>query len=122
MPVTINPQSEQDFLYVNITGKLTDEDYKNDFLPALKKVIEEHGHVNALVVADENFTGWTLHAMWDDAHFGWVHRNDFQRIAFVGGNACIDYGTKIANWLMKGELKPFKTNELELALKFVKAG
>lgn len=120
MPITVDSQSQNDFLYIHITGKLTDDDYKNDFLPALKKIIDAHGHVNALIHADENFSGWTLHAMWDDAHFGWLHRNDFQRVAFVGDMALVDYGVKISNWFMKGEMKSYKPDELEQALAFVK--
>ena len=121
MPISIDAKSQGDFLYVHISGKLTDDDYKKDFLPALKSIIEQHGHVNALVQADDSFDGWTLHAMWDDAQFGWLHRNDFNRIAFVGDVALMEYGAKVSNWFMKGELKAYKPDELDQAMAFVRA-
>ncbi len=120
MPITIDNQSQDDFLFIHFSGKLTDDDYKKTFLPALVKVVDKHSHVNVLIQAADDFDGWTLHAMWDDAHFGWLHRNDFQRIAFVGHSPIIEYGVKLSNWMMKGELKTFKDDQLEQAMAFTK--
>lgn len=118
MPVLIDPKSQNDFLYIHVSGKLTDDDYKKSFLPELKKIIDVHGHVNALVEAEQNFSGWTLHAMWDDAHFGWLHRKDFRRIAFVGDVSFMEYGAKLANWFVSGEVKAYKPDQLNEAMVF----
>lgn len=120
MPITVDDQSQADFLYIHASGKLTDDDYKHTFLPALAAIIKQHGHVNVLIEAAQDFDGWTLHAMWDDAHFGWLHRNDFQRIAFVGHSALVEYSVKLSNWMMKAEIKAFSFEELEQAIAFTK--
>lgn len=119
--IEILPESAGNILGVKATGQLTDEDYKKTFIPALEKVLKESGKVKALFYMDPDFKGWDLHAMWDDAKFGVKHKDDFEKIAVVGGKKWIDWAVKLDAHFMKGEVKTFSGTELEQAWTWVKA-
>jgi hypothetical protein len=111
----IMSESAGNILGVRATGKLTDEDYKNTFLPKLASVLKEHDSANLLLFCDEGFEGWTPKAMWDDAYFGWIHRNDFNKMAVVSPPAYVDWCMKLSKHFMKGEIKTFTSDQLSEA-------
>lgn len=76
----------QDVLGVEASGKVTHEDYLKVLIPAAEAKIVQ-GPVRMLYVADQDFTGYELEALWDDAAFGFKHWHEFKRIAVVTENA-----------------------------------
>jgi hypothetical protein len=117
----ILPASQKDVLAVKATGKLTDKDYQEVLIPRLEALIQEYGKVKCLVLFDENFQGWELGALWDDAKFGLRHRNDFSKVAVVGGARWIEWGVKVFSPFMGGEVKTFPPDELSQAIDWIKA-
>lgn len=117
--IEIMKESSGPMLAVKATGKLSGEDYTERWIPALRKMIEEHGKGRCLLYMDENFEGWELKAMWEDASFGFAHRNDFEKLAVVGGPKWVEWGTKVAGTMMDGEIKTYHAEELAAALKWV---
>jgi len=117
----IMSESSGNILGVKATGKLTDDDYKNTFLPKLASIITEHKTARILMYLDENFEGWTPKAMWDDAHFGWIHRNDFDKLAVVGGQKWIEWSVKLSSHMMKAEIKTFETDKLADAWSWIRS-
>lgn len=119
--IEILPQSEGKTLGVRLTGKVTDEDYEKVFLPVLGDLIKEHGKVRCVYYMDEGFLGWELGAMWGDAKFGLKHKNDFEKIAVIGGPKWAEWGTKITAHLVSAEIKTFKVDQLDEAWSWIKA-
>lgn len=119
--IEILQQSDGKTLGVRLTGKVTDQDYETVFIPALEKLIKEHGKVNCLYFMDDEFVGWDLGAMWDDATFGIKHRNDFDKIAVIGGPKWAQWGTMIAGHLVSAEIKTYPVNEFEQAWAWMKS-
>lgn len=113
-------ESSGNLLVVRATEKLTAKDYEESFIPNLEKLISQYGKVKVVMFLDEGFVGWEMGAMWDDAKFGIKHRNDFEKVAVVGGPKCVEWGTKIVSHLMHGELKTFAVDKLEDALEWIK--
>jgi hypothetical protein len=111
----ILPQSAGKVLGIRASGELTDDDYKNVFIPALKALLDEHDRLRLLVWFDTDFEGWTPRAMWDDAHFGVVHRNDFERVAVVGAPTWIEWGVRLNAHFMSAQVRTFPAPELEQA-------
>lgn len=70
---------------------------------------------------EEEFQGWELEAAWDDAKFGLQHRNDFEKVAVVGGPRWVEWGMKLAAVIMCGEVKTFSEEQLEEAWKWVES-
>jgi hypothetical protein len=118
--IEILPETQGNTLVVKATAKLTSKDYEEFFIPKLKELIQEHGKVRAVLYLDENFEGWELGAMWDDAKFGMQHMNDFEKIAIVSSKKWIEWASKIGSHLMKGQLKPFDGTQLQEALAWIK--
>ena len=67
---------------VKLTGKLTDEDFKN-FVPEIEKIIASEGKIRLLMVMDYP-QEFELKAAWDDLVFWIKHIRDIERLAIVG--------------------------------------
>ncbi len=119
--IEVLPESAGNVLGVKTTGKLTDKNYKETFIPALEKALKEHGKVKALFYMDPDFKGWDLRALWDDAKFGVKHKDDFEKIAVVGGKKWIDWAVKLDSHFIKGKVKTFADSELTQAWEWTRA-
>jgi hypothetical protein len=119
--IQIMPESSGSALALKATGKLTDADYKDVLIPRIQEMINQSGKVQVLLYLPEDFAGWEAHAAWDDARFGLRHRNDFEKLAVVGGPRWVEWATKIAAHFMKGEVKTFPGEQLGEALHWVRA-
>ena len=82
MAIELKEKDGSKLLEVSLTGKLVKEDY-NTFVPAVDRLIEQHGKIRMLVVMHD-FHGWTASAMWEDTKFGARHFRDIERLAMVG--------------------------------------
>lgn len=116
--LSIMLESSPQMLAVQATGTLTDADYTETWLPALEKIIEEYEVANALFYMDENFAGWEMEAIWEDLKFGIKHRNDFARIAIVGGPKWVHWGAKLGESLMDCKIQIFEPEKLSEAVKW----
>ncbi|WP_159084695.1 SpoIIAA family protein [Dongshaea marina] len=113
-------QTANDTLVVQASDKLTHQDYQNLFIPKLNELIEQYGEIRLLIHLDESFGGWEIDAMWDDAKFGVAHRNDFKKIAIVGGPKWLKWGAKVSALMISGELQTYQSGEFGDALMWVK--
>jgi hypothetical protein len=119
--IELMPESNASMLALKATGKLTDTDYKQVLIPKMLEIIEQSGKAKVLLYLPEGFAGWEAHAAWDDAKFGVQHRNDFEKLAVVGGAKWVEWATKIGAYFMKGEVKTFPEAQLKEALDWVRA-
>ena len=114
--IAILPESEGNVLVVRATQKLTKRDYEDVFIPKLDQLIQQHGKIRVVMYLDSSFEGWELGAMWDDATFGLKHRNDFERVAVVGGARWLGWATKLSSHLMEGQLRNYDASSLQEAI------
>jgi hypothetical protein len=119
--IEIMPESNSSALVFKATGKLTDADYKEVLIPEIEEIIKQSGKAKVLLYLPGVFAGWEAHAAWDDAKFGLRHRNDFEKLAVVGGAKWMEWATKIAAHFMKGEVKTFPEEHLREALDWIRA-
>ncbi len=75
----------QDAVRIEMSGKLTKEDYE-ELVPRVEALIAERGSVR-LVVVMSDFHGWTPSAMWEDTKFAARHFRDIERVAMIGDSA-----------------------------------
>ena len=118
--IKILPQSEGPTLVVEASKKLTTVDYEEVFIPELDRLIGQFGKIRVVFYLDSSFEGWELGAMWDDAKFGLKHKNDFERIAMVGGPKWVAWFSNLGSHFMPGAIKAFETSELENAIAWAK--
>jgi hypothetical protein len=96
--VTSSPADR--LLELNVTGTVSDDDYKRVLMPALETAIEAHDRVRLLARFDANFKGYTLGAMFDDARMGLKHWKGFDRAAIVTDTGWITRSVKAFSVIM----------------------
>jgi len=96
----------QDVIAIEATGKVTHGDYKNSLIPKAEEMMNKGRPIKMLYVIGEEFTGFEVGALWDDAAFGLKHWHDFSHIAVVTDHT----------WLraMVGMFKPFFHGDVRL--------
>lgn len=109
------PESEGKIIGLRANGKLTDQDYQEVLIPSLEALIKQHGQVRLLCFMDGEFKGLEAGALWDDAKFFLPHKDDFEKMAIVGGPKWIELVMKLFAPLMKGDVKTFPTDQLPKA-------
>jgi len=118
--IEVMSESTERMLAVKATGTLTDIDYKDTWIPALQKIIDEFEVANVLLYMDNDFKGWDLKAMWEDTKFGIKHRNDFAKVAIVGGPGWVKWGVKLGEMMMDCEVKNYESDKLTEAIEWAK--
>jgi hypothetical protein len=119
--IKVLPESKGNILILSAAGKLTDQDYKNILIPRLEAIIREYGKARLLLDMGDEFHGWEPVALWDDAHFGVKHRNDFEKMGVIGRPKWVEWGLKIAALAISGEIRSFSSSEREGALRWINA-
>lgn len=119
--IKVLPESKGNILVLSAVGKLTDQDYKDVLIPRLESIIREHGKARLLLDMNDEFDGWEAAALWDDAHFGLTHRNDFEKVGVIGGPKWVESGLKIAALAISGEIRSFSSSERKEALRWINA-
>ena len=117
----ILPESNGNRLAVRAGDLLTDEDYEKAFIPAMEKLIEEHGKIRVAIDFDETFRGWEPAALWDDAKFGVRHASDFEKVALVGATLLVEWAAKIGDRFTDSVIETFETGEFEKAWHWLNA-
>ena len=119
--IEVLPESQRNILGIKASGKLTHQDYTDVLIPRLETIIKEQGKARVLCNMGEEFHGWELEAMWDDAKFGLKHKNDFEKFAVVGGSRWVEWGAKLGALLISGELKTFSHGQFNEAWTWIKS-
>jgi len=82
MAVKLTESAGGRMLEIQVSGKLTHDDYRQ-FVPEFERLVKEHGKIR-LLFEMVDFHGWKLGAMWDDIKFDAKHFADIERLAMVG--------------------------------------
>jgi SpoIIAA-like len=125
MTVEVMEESAGDVLGFKLSGRITDEDYKNVMTPRLEEALKGGDPVRLLVYIDETYRGLEPGATWDDAKFGLSHLGDivrgrFKKVALVGGPNWQRRAGEIFGHLIPGEVKGFEAEEMDKAWTWVK--
>ncbi|MBC8550985.1 MAG: STAS/SEC14 domain-containing protein [Candidatus Brocadiales bacterium] len=118
--IEIMTETEGSILAIKATEKLTTRDYEEVFIPKLDQLIRVFGKRKVVMFLADTFTGWEIGAAWDDAKFGLQHRNDFEKIALVGGPKWVEWTTKIGSHFVGGQVKTYDTSDIQAAISWVK--
>ena len=109
---------EGNLVRVEVSGKLTQEDY-DALIPAWEKIIQQEGSLRMLLLMDD-FHGWEPKAAWDDFHFAVTHHSKVQRIAAVGERTWQKWLMKVGALFLPDEIKYFDAAQLAEAERWVR--
>jgi hypothetical protein len=100
-------------LAVEAIGKVTDEDYETILEPAVREKLEAHPKIRYVYVLGEEFDGWTLGAMWEDAKLGGGDLRKWEKIAVVTDKDWVRHAVQGFGWMIPGDVKVFSLVELD---------
>jgi hypothetical protein len=107
-------------LLVQLSGKLTKEDYQH-FVPAVEQLFKQHGKLRMLVRMHD-FHGWTMGALWEDIKFDLKHWADIERLAFVGDRKWEAGMAAFCKPFTRAAIQYFDESKYEEALGWIKEG
>ena len=67
---------------VEASGRVTDDDYENVLVPAVRATLDDEGKIRFIYILGDEFEGWTMGALWDDAKLG------FSDLKAMGEDRC----------------------------------
>jgi hypothetical protein len=115
--IQVLTESKDNVIILQANSQLTDRDYKEVFIPRLKHIINNYGKARLLL--NMNGYNWEMSALWDDTYFGLAHKNSFEKMGVIGGSKWVDWGMKLVSLVISGEIRHFKPEEKEEAMKWI---
>ena len=117
--IEILPESGGNLLAVMAHGEVTHEDYTEVLIPRLEQILDQHGKARLLYAFADDFTGFTLGAMWDDGAFGLTHLSSFDKVAVVTGVGWIRGAVTMFGPLLSGQVRLFPAGDLDRARSWI---
>ncbi|HZK97193.1 MAG TPA: STAS/SEC14 domain-containing protein [Prolixibacteraceae bacterium] len=106
-------------LGVSAEGKITGIDYETVLIPVLEEKLKANKKIRMIYQLGNDFSGFDMSALLDDAKMGMKHLSAWDRIALVSDHEMINSFAKFFGYLMTCELRIFKNDELEEAKKWI---
>jgi hypothetical protein len=103
----------ENVLGVEASGTVTDDDYENVLVPAVREKREQQGRIRFLYVLGEDFDGWTMGAMWEDAKLGLKDPKAWEKIAIVSDKDWLRHTVNAFGWMIPGEVRFYGLEELD---------
>lgn len=92
------------------SGKVTDADYADVLVPAVRAALEE-GDVRLLYILPDG-TSYSPGAMWADTKLWAGNLRGWQRVAIVSDADWLENAVKAFGWMMPGEVKVFDDDDV----------
>jgi SpoIIAA-like len=99
-------------------GRVTHQDYKDVLVPRLAEAAAR-GPVDMIYAIGEDFEGFDLEAMWDDAAAGLRNWKNFRRVAVVADQNWIRAAVSIFAPIYPCAFRLFKRSELAAAKEWI---
>lgn len=107
----MTPRSDAPIVEVQVTGKLTHEDFVT-FTPHFEELVEQRGRLRVLFeMAD--FHGWNATALWDEIKFDMAHFADIDRVAMVGDKKWEEYLSLLCSPFTRAHVRYFNASAVE---------
>lgn len=117
--IELTPVSPEGILEIQMTGKLSSEDYEKTLAPAMDAALADHERLRLLVRIGPGFDGFTAGAAWSDARLGLRHWSGFERIAVVTDVDWIATMIKMFGFALPGPVQIFDEGEVDEARRWL---
>ncbi|MHC4948560.1 MAG: SpoIIAA family protein [Planctomycetota bacterium] len=109
-------------VFVRASGKLTDDDYKQSFIPTMEDLFDKWGNLRMLFVMEHGFEGWDLHGAWDEFRFELKHMHDIIKVGVVGDQKWEKWATKLSKLFTRANVRFFPATDLLTAREWITSG
>ena len=113
MAIDLHTENDGRLLHINVSGRLTTDDYKN-FIPRFEQLIRPRGRQSILFEMVE-FEGWDAGALWMDIRTDLKHYSDFDRIALVGEHTWEKWMAQLYRPFTSAKTRYFDRSEMHAA-------
>jgi hypothetical protein len=107
---------------LRVEGEVTREDYERVLLPAVARAREGHEKLRLLYVIGDDFDGYSMGAIWEDAKLGAHSLLAWERIAVVTDVGWIRHLMAAFGWMIHGEIRVVGTEREDEARAWVTEG
>jgi hypothetical protein len=107
---------------LRVGGEVTREDYERVLLPAVARVREGRDRIRLLYVIGDDFDGYSMGAIWEDAKLGAHSLLAWERIAVVTDVGWIRHLMAAFGWMIRGEIRVVGTEREDEARAWVTEG
>ncbi|MGH8801268.1 MAG: STAS/SEC14 domain-containing protein [Casimicrobiaceae bacterium] len=106
---------------IGFTAKrmVTARDYESVIMPAVEALFSHYKKVRLLYHLGEDFAGFEVAAMWDDAKLGLKHLAGWERIAVVSDVGWIRVAIRAFGVVMPAQVRVFREKELADATRWI---
>jgi len=104
---------------VSSEGKITAMDYEKILIPAVEEKFKTNKKLRLLYHLGDNFEGFELTAVFDDAVIGMKHLFSWEKVAIVSDHNLINTFVKFFGYIIPCEVRIFKEAEFEEAKKWI---
>lgn len=109
-------------VFVRMSGKLHDADYKQSFLPVMEDLFKKWGTLRILFIMEEGFAGWDMHGAWDELKFELKHMHDVIKVGVVGEEKWEGFMAKLSRLYTRANVRFFPAGELADAREWITSG
>jgi hypothetical protein len=120
--IEIISNDQGNLLTVAAHGKVVRDDYEKVFIPAVEEKLKKHKKVRLLYHLGQDFTGYTLGAILDDAKLGVEHLTGFERIAIVTDVHWVSEASRFFGVFIPCPVRIFGDDKLSEAKEWLNAG
>ena len=106
---------DTNILIITAKGEVTDDDYEDQIVPAVERILENYEKLRFLYILGEEYDGFEGDAMWEDTKIGMKNFTHYEKIGVVTDEKWIRRSVKAFGFLMPGEVKLFENDELAAA-------
>jgi hypothetical protein len=100
---------------IDTSGKMTTSDYRDVFIPAVKKKLESHDRIDVVCRFEKGWDGIEAGAVWQDIQTGLGNIGHWGRIAIIIDSDWIENTIDVFKHLWPGHLKHFDLDGFEQA-------
>jgi hypothetical protein len=112
---------DSNIIIATANGKISGDDYESVLIPAIEGALKEYEKLRLLYVLGEEYDGYKGEALWDDTKIGLKEFTHFEKIGVVSDKKWIRRSIKAFGFLIPGEVKLFKNDELGEAKTWIAA-
>ncbi len=111
--LNLNQLDNTNTVEIIVDGNVTREEFDN-IISQLELLIEKHGKIKIIEII-KNLGKIELSAIWEDFKFAPKHLKDLTHVAVVADQQWIEWMSKLANPLIKAEVKTYTLDQVDEA-------
>jgi hypothetical protein len=119
--ITVVPDLPGHVVIAEAHGTVRADDYEKVLIPAVEAAAAHGRRLRMLYVLGSDFDGFEAEAAFDDSKLGLAHWRDFDRIGVVTDHESYRLMAKAIGFLMPGEVRVFRTEEVDDARAWITA-